>query len=154
MICGNGLLVRTSPNSLCILTTSIGAGGCFGVFGGRRTVPQLTYPIAGYSFRKTGNPLIQGTAHRASKGPPERGLTGITALPNEVHDVEQVATSRSLDLTPCGFFMWGYLEDKVFSTSPQNMEDLRQKIIEQFNALREQPDVTRKAVRDVHKRTV
>jgi hypothetical protein len=93
-------------------------------------------------------------AHRASKGPPERGLTGITALPNEVHDVEQVATSRSLDLTPCGFFMWGYLKDKVFSTSPQNMEDLRQKIIEQFNALREQPDVTRKAVRDVHKRTV
>jgi hypothetical protein len=50
--------------------------------------------------------------------------------------------------------MWGYLKDKVFSTSPQNMEDLRQKIIEQFNALREQPDVTRKAVRDVHKRTV
>jgi hypothetical protein len=52
------------------------------------------------------------------------------------------------------FFLWGYLKDKVFSTPPQNIQDLRQKIIEQFNALREQPAIIRKAVRDMHKRTV
>ena len=68
------------------------------------------------------------------------------------HDVEW--PPRSPDLTPCDFFLWGYLKDKVFSTPPQNIQDLRQKIIEQFNALREQPAVIRKAVRDMRKRTV
>jgi hypothetical protein len=68
------------------------------------------------------------------------------------HDVEW--PPRSPDWTPCDFFLWGYLKDKVFSTPPQNIQDLRQKIIEQFNALREQPAVIRKAVRDMRKRTV
>ena len=57
------------------------------------------------------------------------------------HDVEW--PPRSPDLTPCDFFLWGYLKDKVFSTSPQNIDELRQRIVNTFNALRQQPDFIR-----------
>ncbi|CAB4013011.1 Hypothetical predicted protein [Paramuricea clavata] len=32
---------------------------------------------------------------------------------------------RSPDLTPCDFFLWGYLKSRVYQTPPQNLEDLR-----------------------------
>ena len=67
------------------------------------------------------------------------------------HDVEW--PPRSPDLTPCDFFMWGYLKNKVFSTPPQNIDELRQKIIDEFTALRQQPDFIRNAVRGMHRRT-
>ena len=66
------------------------------------------------------------------------------------HDVEW--PPRSPDLTPCDFFLWGYLNDKVFSTSPQNIDVLRQRIVDTFNALRQQPDFIRRVVRDMHRR--
>ena len=47
------------------------------------------------------------------------------------HDVEW--PPRSPDLTPCDFFLWGYLKDKVFSTPPQNINELRQKIVREFD---------------------
>ena len=68
------------------------------------------------------------------------------------HDVEW--PPRSPDLTPCDFFLWGYLKDKVFSTSPQNIDVLRQRIVDTFNALRQQPDFIRRAVRDMHRRAM
>ena len=69
------------------------------------------------------------------------------------HDVEW--PPRSPDLTPCDFFLWGYLKDKVFSTGPpQNIGVLRQRISDEFDALRRQPDFIRRAVRDMHKRAV
>ena len=68
------------------------------------------------------------------------------------HDVEW--PPRSLDLTPCDFFLWGYLKDKVFSTSPQNIDVLRQQIVDTFNALRQQPDFIRRVVRDMHRRAI
>ena len=49
--------------------------------------------------------------------------------------------------------MWGYLKNKVFSTPPQNIDELRQKIIDEFTALRQQPDFIRNAVRGMHRRT-
>ena len=36
--------------------------------------------------------------------------------------------ARSPDLTPCDFFLWGFLKSKVYSTRPQNLEELEQKI--------------------------
>ena len=36
--------------------------------------------------------------------------------------------ARSPDLTPCDFFLWGFLKGKVYSTCPQNLEELKQKI--------------------------
>ena len=32
------------------------------------------------------------------------------------------------DLTPCDFFLWGYMKDKVFSTPPRDVDELREKI--------------------------
>ena len=37
------------------------------------------------------------------------------------HDVEW--PPRSPDLTPCDFFLWGYMKDKVFSTPPRDIDD-------------------------------
>ncbi len=36
--------------------------------------------------------------------------------------------ARSPDLTPCDFFHWGFLKSKVYSTRPQNLEELEQKL--------------------------
>ncbi|EFN66784.1 Transposable element Tc3 transposase, partial [Camponotus floridanus] len=35
---------------------------------------------------------------------------------------------RSPDLTPCDFFLWGYIKDIVYAIIPENEEDLRYKI--------------------------
>ena len=51
-------------------------------------------------------------------------------------------------------FLWGYIKDKVFSTPPRDIDDLRQKIIREFNALRDQPTFVSRAVRDMHRRTM
>ena len=68
------------------------------------------------------------------------------------HDVEW--PPRSPDITPCDFFLWGYIKDKVFSTPPRDIDDLRQKIIREFNALRDQPAFVSRAVRDMHRQTM
>ena len=42
------------------------------------------------------------------------------------HNVEW--PPRSPDLTPCDFFLWGYLKGKVFTTPPNDLNDLRNRI--------------------------
>jgi hypothetical protein len=38
---------------------------------------------------------------------------------------------RSPDMTPCDFFLWGYLKDRVYVPSlPQNLEELKRRIRE------------------------
>ena len=49
------------------------------------------------------------------------------------HDVEW--PPRSPDLTCCDFFLWGYLKSKVFITPPPDIATLRQRIIDEFDAL-------------------
>lgn len=39
--------------------------------------------------------------------------------------------ARSPDLTPLDYFYWGYLKDRVFRTKPQNLDELRQRIIDE-----------------------
>ena len=39
---------------------------------------------------------------------------------------------RSPDLTPCNFFLWGYLKSKVFVSPPDSLDDLRQRICTSF----------------------
>ena len=68
------------------------------------------------------------------------------------HDVEW--PPRSPDLTPCDFFLWGYIKSKVFVNPPQTIHDLRQKIINEFNALQQQQDMIRNAVRGMQKRAL
>ena len=67
------------------------------------------------------------------------------------HNVEW--PPRSPHLTPCDFFMWGYLKSKVFFRPPNNIEMLRQRIIEEFNALRQNRDFITRAVRHMRTRT-
>ena len=68
------------------------------------------------------------------------------------HDVEW--PPRSSDLTPCDFFLWGYIKSKVFVNPPQTIHDLRQKIINEFNALQQQQYMIRNAVRGMQKRAL
>lgn len=37
---------------------------------------------------------------------------------------------RSPDLTPLDFFLWGFLKDKVFRTVPDNLQEMRNRILE------------------------
>ena len=46
------------------------------------------------------------------------------------------------------------MKDKVFSTPPRDIDELREKIVREFNALREQPAFIQRAVRDMHRRTM
>ena len=50
------------------------------------------------------------------------------------------------------FFLWGYLKNKVFTTPPENLATLRQRIIDEVDDLRRQPDIVRNAMREMHKR--
>ena len=61
---------------------------------------------------------------------------------------------RSPDLTPCDFFLWGYIKNKVFTTPPENIDVLRQRIIEEFNDLRQQPEMIRNVMRGMQRRTI
>lgn len=38
--------------------------------------------------------------------------------------------ARSPDLTTCDFWLWGYLKSKVYQRRVQNVEDLRERIID------------------------
>lgn len=38
---------------------------------------------------------------------------------------------RSPDLTPLDYFLWGYLKSKVYATRPQNLEELRNRILQE-----------------------
>ena len=38
---------------------------------------------------------------------------------------------RSPDLTPCDFFLWGHLKNRVYQTPPQDMAELRACIIQE-----------------------
>ena len=48
---------------------------------------------------------------------------------------------RSPDLTPCDFFLWGYLKNEVYTMPPLNLEDLRLRIEVQVGILKERPDM-------------
>ncbi|KAH0816469.1 hypothetical protein GEV33_006322 [Tenebrio molitor] len=41
----------------------------------------------------------------------------------------RMAAARSPDLTPMDYFLWGYPKSKVYDTKPENLEDLRQRIV-------------------------
>ena len=59
--------------------------------------------------------------------------------------------ARSPDLTPCDFFLWGYMKNKVFSTPPATVEVLRERIQQEFDELRRNRAMMRRAVRHMEK---
>ena len=59
---------------------------------------------------------------------------------------------RSPDLTPCDFFLWGYLKSKVYVTAPRDMADLIQRIDREADAIKQNPDLVKRAVKDMVRR--
>ena len=59
---------------------------------------------------------------------------------------------RSPDLTPCDFFLWGYLKSKVFKTPPRDIADLRGRIVAEVDSLRRQRAVIRNVFRGMRNR--
>ena len=59
---------------------------------------------------------------------------------------------RSPDLTPCDFFLWGDLQNKIFTTPPANVQELRARIVEEVDNLHQDPGMIRRAVRDMLRR--
>jgi len=57
-------------------------------------------------------------------------------------DVEWPAWSP--DLSPCDFFLWGYLKEKVFKHHPRSLEDLKEKIQQQIDSI--PPELTRRVL--------
>lgn len=41
----------------------------------------------------------------------------------------------SPDLTPCDFFLWGYLKSRIYRTQPTGLDDLRERIVHEFQDL-------------------
>ena len=68
------------------------------------------------------------------------------------HDIEWPA--RSPDLTTCDFFfLWRYLKSKVYATPPENMSQLRDRITEEVNQLKDDdPGLIRTVVKTMRSR--
>uniref|UniRef100_A0A915DSY7 Transposase n=1 Tax=Ditylenchus dipsaci TaxID=166011 RepID=A0A915DSY7_9BILA len=43
----------------------------------------------------------------------------------------------SPDLTPCDFFLWGYLKSRIYRTQPANLYELLERIVNEFQLLPE-----------------
>lgn len=51
---------------------------------------------------------------------------------------------RSPDMTPCDFFLWGFIKSRVYRTQPTNMADLKAKIAAAFKEVT--PDMLEKSL--------
>ena len=63
-------------------------------------------------------------------------------------DVERPA--RSPDLSPCDFFLWGYLKEKVFKHRPRSLEDLKERIQQEIDSI--PPELTRRVMKNFRER--
>ena len=50
------------------------------------------------------------------------------------------------------FFLWGHLKSKVYSTPPQNLEELKERIEIEMTELKNKPLVVRKVMRKVREK--
>jgi hypothetical protein len=58
--------------------------------------------------------------------------------------------ARSPDLSPCDFFLWGYLKEKVFKHHPRSLEDLKERIQQEIDAIL--PDLTQRVMKNFRER--
>jgi len=49
---------------------------------------------------------------------------------------------RSPDLSPCDFFLWGYLKETFFKHRPRSLEDFKGRIRQEIDAI--PPEITRR----------
>ena len=60
--------------------------------------------------------------------------------------------SRSPDLTPVDFFLWGYLKDRVYAGRPHTTEELKQSIHREITAI--PVDLLNRTLRDMRNRAL
>ena len=92
--------------------------------------PQLVrFPVnENTSFQQDG-----ATSHTA-----RMSMNAVNALfPNRVvsRNGDISWPPRSPDLTPCDYFLWGYLKTQVFETKPRTIADLKQRIQDEVAAI-------------------
>ena len=58
--------------------------------------------------------------------------------------------ARSPDLSPCDFFLWGYLKEKVFKHRPRSLEDLKERIRQEIDVI--PPEITRRVMKNFRER--
>jgi hypothetical protein len=58
--------------------------------------------------------------------------------------------ARSPDLSPCDFFLWGYLNEKVFKHRPRSLEDLKERIRQEIDAI--PPEITQTVMKNFRER--
>ncbi|KAF2350943.1 Protein of unknown function DUF4817 [Trinorchestia longiramus] len=56
---------------------------------------------------------------------------------------------RNPDITPCDFFLWGYVKERVFKTTPPSLIILRQRNEGVFQELKENGEMIRKTLRSM-----
>jgi hypothetical protein len=54
------------------------------------------------------------------------------------HNADRNWPARSCDLTPCNFFLWGYLKSQVYENNPQSIPDLQEEIRRVIGHIEEQ----------------
>lgn len=59
---------------------------------------------------------------------------------------------RSPDLTPCDFFLWGLIKELVYFVEITDIEQLRRRIIEAFNQVRNDEAMIRRATESAYSR--
>ena len=59
---------------------------------------------------------------------------------------------RSPDLTPCDFFLWGYVKSKVYVTPPTSVADLKERVVREIRNVKRDPLLIQRAVRDMVRR--
>lgn len=62
--------------------------------------------------------------------------------------------ARSCDLTPCDFCLWPYIKNSIFQTPINNLEELRQRIIEKFEEINNMPQFLENAVNGIGNRVL
>ena len=64
-------------------------------------------------------------------------------------DLDTEWPARFPDLTPCDLFLWGYLKQKVFSSPPESLDILQQRITEEIEALKRNPNFIGNSIREM-----
>jgi len=146
-ICGNGVLIGPFFFDAKV------DGQAYHQMIQQEVVPQMEM-----HFQRLRNGLFR-YVWWAQDGAPAHRLIAVRHLLRELFNDRVVAMnhpvewpSRSPDLTPCDYFLWGYLKNKVYTTPPHNLENLRDRIRREVDVLRNNPDIIRRGVDDMRRR--
>lgn len=59
---------------------------------------------------------------------------------------------RSPDMNPCDFFLWGFCNHLVYTRPVNDVEDLRQRIIDAFQTIRDRPNLRHRVNESLYRR--